>query len=114
MDLRYSGVFSITLDEPGEPLIGPSEPVQGSYYFIKVLGEPCRMKAGFACRVYPSWSANIQDTFIAYYWVKIGFFWPKYAQIIPIPSWAKSWYFAVEFWPGRVPSAEPEIAIYYP
>lgn len=112
MNLQCSKTFSITLNEHGQRIIGPTEPIQGSYYLIKVLGDPCRMKVGFACPVETIETG--QDSFLAYYWVKIGVFCPDYAQIIPIPSWAQSWYFAVEFWPGKRYSAEPKIAIHCP
>lgn len=110
MDIFFIRSFEVNLTSL-DVFVDETE-TQGNCYMVRVLGERCRLRAGFCCRG-ASFDQPEED-FLAFYWVKEGWFGPDTAQILPVPNWVESFKVALQFAPTKYPSAEPYLKIYCP
>lgn len=113
MALQFSQSFELEIPEPFALVVGNSlfdTMEEQNCYLIKVLGGFTRLRAGFATTA----NVGLGDEFAAFYWVKIGFFYPDTPQVLPIPVWAGNWRYALQFVPTKYPCEAPHLRIYCP
>lgn len=111
--MQFTRSFEVEITEPFGLVIGQSlfdTTEEQNCYLVKVLGGFTRLRAGFAT------PASLDDgtELNAFYWVKIGVFDANQAQIIPIPLWAGTWTYALQFSPTKYPCEVPHVKVYCP